>query len=181
MEKLSERDCEEGVRILKSTKELPQSCQENLSWLRSYPVGKWGRAFQGQKCLSSVDNGLLIWNSMPRIYSLIHLVALNKIICAKYQEGMCFPMLWLCLLKHTQHPAWVPEPNLCIFSVFTWVSKTTILTYLFSFKLWTDQLLWPHGDSLCEYASGESGLCKEKAALFWSCLGWVWGSGSDRN
>lgn len=43
--------------------------------------GKWGRAFQGQKCLS-LRTMVFIWNSMPRIYSLIHLVTLNKIICA---------------------------------------------------------------------------------------------------
>lgn len=158
----------------KHKKELPQSCQENLPWLRSYRMGNWDRALQGQKCLSSADNHLLIWNSTSRIYSLIHLVALNKIICTMHQEGMCFPMLWLCLLNHTQQWAWVPEPNLCIVSTFTWIPKTTILIYLFSFKLRTDGLLWPHGDSFSEHASWASGLCKEDEILFWSHRGWVW-------
>lgn len=159
----------------KHKKELPQSCQENLPWLRSYRTGNWDRALSPRTEMSELcrqPSSHLKFTS--RIYSLIHLVALNKIICTMHQEGMCFPMLWLCLLNHTQQWAWVPEPNLCIVSTFTWIPKTTILIYLFSFKLRTDRLSWPRGDSFPEHASWASGLRKEDEILFWSHRGWVW-------
>lgn len=135
--------------------------------------GTLGMELSKDRNVSSAENHLHIWNSMSGIYSLIYFVALNKIICTRHQGEKCCHTPLLCVLKHTQHRAWVPEPNLCIFSMFT-VSKTTILTYLFSFKLRTDRLLRPHGDSFSEQVSWESGLCKKEETLFWSLQGSVW-------
>lgn len=142
------KSCEEGVRILKAFKELPQRLSGEPLLTEKLSCGKVRQSFprteMSDRCVC-----LLIWNSMPRIYSLIHLVALNKIICAKYQEGMCFLYAVTLLAKTHPTPGLRFLNLICVFSQCLHESpKQPFLTYLFSFKLWTDQLLWLHGQPL---------------------------------
>lgn len=123
MAKLYERDYDEGISVKKkNNNEVPQSCQEKLPWLESCHMGNIALKGRNIWVLQTI-----IFSSeilCPKFYSLIHLVALNKIVWNMHQEQKCLPMLLLSLLKHTQLCAQVPEPNVCIFQMFIWVSRT---------------------------------------------------------
>lgn len=104
----------------------------------------------------------------------MHPVALNKMIRNVHQDEKCFPRLLLHLLEHTQYCAWVPELNLCSFSMFTGVSRIPKQPFWqIYFTLTMNQLVilasWRY---FSEHVSWEPGCVRRKRMRFssWVCI-----------
>lgn len=136
----------------------------------------WDTDLQGQKCLHSGDNHLLIWNPMLKILFLHVLGRSERNIMYHASGREMLPTLLHCLVEHTQHYVSVPEHNLCIFSMFIWISRMLQQPF---WQIYFHSNNEPSGYfGLTETVSlsmfPESwGCIKEEENLFWRHSGWV--------